>query len=134
MKLSYFRYILDKPGLAKLQGYEVTADDDPKEPNDSAIQPIEVQNRLAIVHDQFSLDSIVAEQIGFTVLPNREICIAGVKMAGQLMPKDPPGRIRFLLSLWEWIAPMLKSCSQASNEIRYAIVPFNQSKYISLNG
>ena len=99
-------------------GYEVLADDDPKEPNGPAITDIDPQSQFGMVLDHFSLDSIIADQIGFTVLPNREICIAGVKMAGQLMPKELPDQIRYLLSLWEWIAPMLKSCTQASNEIR----------------
>ena len=114
-------------------GYEVTIDDDPKATKDATITAIDPQSQFGMVLDQFSLDSIIADQIGFTVLPNREICVAGVKMAGQRMPKDLSDQIRYLLGLWEWIAPMLKLCTQASNETRYIAVLLNPSKYATIN-
>ena len=124
MTLSYFRYILDKPSLAKILGHEEPVEYGPKKSNDASIKPMETQSHLTTTHGQFLLvDSTVVDQIGFTVLPNHEICIAGIKLVGQLMPKHPSDPTKYLLSLWEWIAPVLKSCTQASNEIRYNIAP-----------
>ena len=60
---------------------------------------------------RISLAPSIADQVGFTVLPNREICVAGIKMAGQSMPKDAAGQMTLLFGLWAWITPTLQSCS-----------------------
>ena len=60
--------------------------------------------------DQILLISKVANQIGFTVLPNREICIVGLKLVGQFMPKDSENKLRFIMDLGKWLSSEMKGC------------------------
>ena len=86
------------------------------------MKPAETQGHFFISHDQLSLASSIADKVGFAVLPNREICVAGVKMAGQLMPKDASGQLKFLFGLWTWVTPIMQSCTQAPNAKRYNMI------------
>ena len=127
--------ILDQLSLAKILGLQ--APDDYDELNKSHDEPpkndrVELESYVNIVRDQFYMASTIADQIGFEVLPNREVCIAGIKMAVQLMPTDPSAQFNYLRSLWTWISPALKSCTQASNRTRYDIAIFNKSKPIRM--
>ena len=107
--------------------YEEPVDYDLQVSSDTSIKHLETQNRFFTTLGQFLGHSIDADQIGFAVLSNREVCIAGIKLAGQLMPKNQLGQNQFLLSLWEWIAPVLQSCTASSNETRYSMVQFTKS-------
>ena len=107
--------------------YEEPVDYDLQVSRDTTIKHLEAQNRFFTTLGKFLWGSIDADQIGFTVLPNREVCIAGIKLAGQRMPKDLLGQNQFYLSLWEWVAPVLQSCTASSNETRYIMVQFTKS-------
>ena len=89
----------------------------------------QMANGYLDVSNQFLLVSVVADQIGFTVLPNREICIAGLKLAGQFMPKDPENKLRFLMNMGKWLSSEMKNCL-ANSGAWFTISRYNlHSKY-----
>ena len=93
----------------------------------STLEPSDDQmsNRyLSIVSDQILLDSKITDQIGFTILPNREVCIAGLKLAGQFMPQYPKHKLRFLMSLGKWLSKEMKDCF-AESGIWFTISRYN---------
>ena len=65
---------------------------------------------LSVISDEYSLVLQITDQIGFKVLPNREICIAGLKLAGQFMPVDPEVKLNFLMKIGKWLSTEMKDC------------------------
>jgi len=70
----------------------------------------EEQSYLNVISDEYSLVLQITDEIGFKVLPNREVCIAGLKLAGQFMPVDPENKLRFLMNIGKWLSTEMKDC------------------------
>ena len=68
-----------------------------------------------MVSDEYSLGLQLTNQIGFKVLPNREVCIAGLKLAGQLMPTKPQHKLAFLMKMGRWLSTEMKDCFPNQN-------------------
>ena len=73
------------------------------------------ENYLNMVSDEYSLGLQLTNQIGFKVLPNREVCIAGLKLAGQLMPTKPQHKLAFLMKMGRWLSTEMKDCFPNQN-------------------
>ena len=70
----------------------------------------EEKTYLHVISDEYSLVLQITDQIGFKVLPNREVCIAGLKLAGQFMPVDPDNKLNFLMKIGKWLSTEMKDC------------------------
>ena len=70
----------------------------------------EEKSLLQVISDEYSLVLKITDQIGFKVLPNREVCIAGLKLAGQFMPVDPEKKMHFLMKIGKWLSTEMKDC------------------------
>ena len=66
--------------------------------------------------------SDIAQDIGFAVLPNREVCIAGVKLVARRLPMEHSKKVKFLLDLWTWIDSGLKPCLQTPGATRLYVI------------
>ena len=65
---------------------------------------------LRMISDEYSMVLQITDQIGFKVLPNREVCIAGLKLAGQFIPEDPDAKLSFLMKIGKWLSSEMKDC------------------------
>ena len=63
-----------------------------------------------VISDEYSLVLQLIDQMGFKVLPNREVCIAGLKLAGQFMPIEPENELTFLMKIGKWLSAEMKDC------------------------
>ena len=69
----------------------------------------EEKSLLHVISDEYAVLQIT-DQIEFKVLPNREVCIAGLKLAGQFMPVDPENKLHFLMKIGKWISTEMRDC------------------------
>ena len=72
--------------------------------------PLEGDIYRASLSDHLLLLFKITDQFGITVLPNREVCIGGLKLAGQFMPADPESRARFFVDIIKWLSLEMKDC------------------------
>lgn len=70
----------------------------------------EANKYLRMISDEYSMVLQITDQIGFKVLPNREVCIAGLKLAGQFIPQDPDAKLSFLMKIGKWLSSEMKDC------------------------
>ena len=70
----------------------------------------EANKYLRMISDEYSMVLQITDQIGFKVLPNREVCIAGLKLAGQFIPQDPDAKLSFLMKIGKWLSAEMKDC------------------------
>ena len=68
-----------------------------------------------MISDEYSMVLQITDQIGFKVLPNREVCIAGLKLAGQFIPQELDAQLNFLMKIGKWLSAEMKDCFPSSS-------------------
>ena len=91
-------------GKASLPGADGTVGSDEESENSGA------NKFLRMISDEYSMVLQITDQIGFKVLPNREVCVAGLKLAGQFIPQDPDAKLSFLMKIGKWLSSEMKDC------------------------
>ena len=91
-------------GKASLPGADRAVGSDEESENSDA------NKYLRMISDEYSMVLQITDQIGFKVLPNREVCIAGLKLAGQFIPQDPDAKLTFLMKIGKWLSSEMKDC------------------------
>ena len=91
-------------GKASLPGKDRKMGSDEESENSDA------NKYLRMISDEYSMVLQITDQIGFKVLPNREVCIAGLKLAGQFIPQDPDAKLSFLMKIGKWLSSEMKDC------------------------
>ena len=91
-------------GKASLPGADGIVGSDEESENSGA------NKFLRMISDEYSMVLQITDQIGFKVLPNREVCVAGLKLAGQFIPQDPDAKLSFLMKIGKWLSSEMKDC------------------------
>ena len=78
--------------------------------NQAGMPNLSDSSQVNIISDEYSLILQLTDRIGFKVLPNREVCIAGLKLAGQFMPLEPENKLTFLMRIGKWLSAEMKDC------------------------
>ena len=86
--------------------------------------PLEGDIYRASLSDHLLLLFKITDQFGLVVLPNREVCIGGIKLVGQFMPADSESKARFLVEIIKWLSLEMKDCMGSTAQ------EFVMSRYI----
>ena len=63
-----------------------------------------------MISDEYSMLFQITDRIGFRALPNHEVCIAGLKLAGQFIPQDPDAKSNFVMRIFTWLSSQMSDC------------------------
>ena len=83
-------------GKAPLLGENRKLDEEEELENSDA------KNYLRMISYEYSMLLKITDRIGFRALPNHEVCIAGLKLAGQFMPHGLDAKLSFKVGVtWD---------------------------------